>query len=149
MTALCSRQTLTHEFCTINTLVLLNWQFSPFGSRIPRKNMVRVMNSFHQRPENVQINTFPMQFRGFKNSHTPSPPMQIHRPQGKNSCSTSAWAIWKTEMSNQHLPGQVLKRVILMLQTLTHLLKDAWQILSFTELFWIPSNCEGFHSLIL
>lgn len=55
------------------------------------------MNFLHQRPENTKMNTFPMQFQGFKNSRTPSPCVQIHKPPGKHSCGTNAWAVWKSE----------------------------------------------------
>lgn len=54
----------------------------------PLKNLMKVTDSFPQRPEKMQMNTFPRQVRGFKSSPTSRPPMQIHRPQGKNSCST-------------------------------------------------------------
>ena len=59
-----------------------------FWTKDPLKNLVKVKDSFHQRPESMQINPFPRQFKGLKNAPTSSPDPQIQRPQGKNSHST-------------------------------------------------------------
>lgn len=97
----------------------------------------------------MQIDTFPRQLRGFKNSPTSSPSMEIHRPHRKDSRSTEC--LGNLGNRNRAAPSSwsvSQKGLSLCRETPTHLLEDAsWSF--FQEPFSIPSNCEGFHSFII
>lgn len=113
LTALCSWQTLIHEFCTTLTPVLLNWQFSPFGSRIPLRMWWKLWISFTRDLKIRKWTHFPC---SFGDSRTPAPQAHVCRStklQVRTHVVPMLGQYENQKGNNQHLPDEVLKRVVL------------------------------------